>query len=281
VTLSDRRDSMLRDYGDSLVFRVPQRMMAIGGYDRALALSAQAFVALIPMLIVVAALGPVAFQGPYGGALLAGSGVSGQAAESLSALFDHPPAADSVTVVGMGLLVVTVLGFIRALQRTYLAAWELPTQGLRGLGHGLLASVALISEFVLLALLGPVLMMFLGSLAIRLTVQALCATALWWPVQYLLLGGRIGWRVLLPGAALTGGGQAGAILVSGLYLPFAISHGAERYGLVGVAIALLSWLVVFGLLLVVSAVLSAELAGRTPPRSRGCPAAPAGSREAM
>jgi membrane protein len=64
----------------------------------------------------------------------------------------------------------------------------------------------------------------------------------------------------LPGAALTGAGQAGAILVSGLYLPIAISHEAERYGLVGVAIALLSWLVVFGLLLVVSAVLSAELA---------------------
>jgi membrane protein len=119
----------------------------------------------------------------------------------------------------MGLLVVTVLGFIRALQRTYLAAWKLPAQGLRGLGDGVLASTALISEFVLLTLFGPVLTVFLGSLPIRLTVQALCATALWWPVQYLLLGGRIGWRVLLPGAALTGGGQAGAILVSGLYLP--------------------------------------------------------------
>lgn len=263
VTLSDRRDSILREYGDSLVLRVPRRMMAIGGYDRALALSAQAFVALIPMLIVVAALVPVALQRPYGQALLAGSGMSDRAAESVSALFDHPREAGSVTVVGIGLLVVTVLGFIRALQRAYLAAWELPTQGLRGLGHGVLASMALISEFVLLALFGPVLAVVVDSPLIRLTVQALCATALWWPVQYLLLGGRIGWRVLLPGAALTGGGQAGAILVSGLYLPIAINHEAERYGVVGVAIALLSWLVVFGLLIVISAVLSAELA-RTP-----------------
>jgi hypothetical protein len=39
-----------------------------------------------------------------------------------------------------------------------------------------------------------------------------------------------------------------------------ISHEAGRYGLVGVTIALLSWLVVSGLLLVVSAVLSAALA---------------------
>ena len=127
------------------------------------------------------------------------------------------------------------------------------------MGYGLLASIALVSEFTLLTLLGPALTVFLGRLPIRLTVQALAATVLWWPVQYLLLGGRVGWRALLPGAALTGAGQAGAILVSGLYLPIAISHGAERYGLVGVAIAL-SWLVVFGLLLVVAAVLSAELA---------------------
>ena len=259
LSLSDRRDRALRQYHDSLVLRVPQRMMAIGGYDRALALSAQAFVALIPMLIVVAALAPVAFQGPYGQALLVGYGISGQAAESVAVLFDHPPAAESLTVVSVALLVVTVLGFIRALQRTYLAAWELPKQGIRGLGYGLLASIALVSEFTLLTLLGPALTVFLGRLPIRLTVQALAATVLWWPVQYLLLGGRVGWRALLPAAALTGAGQAGAILVSGLYLPIAISHGAERYGLVGVAIALLSWLVVFGLLLVVSAVLSAEL----------------------
>jgi membrane protein len=258
--LSDRRDRALHPYRDSLVLRVPQRMMAIGGYDCALALSAQAFVALIPMLIVVAALAPVAFRGPYGQALLTGYGISGPAAESVAVLFDHPPAAESLTVVSVALLVVTVLGFIRALQRTYLAAWELPKHGIRGLGYGLLASLALVGEFTLLTLLGPALTVFLGGLPIRLTAQALAATVLWWPVQYLLLGGRVGWRALLPGAALTGAGQAGAILASGLYLPIAISHGVERYGLVGVAIALLSWLVVFGLLLVVSAVLSAELA---------------------
>jgi membrane protein len=48
-------------------------------------------------------------------------------------------------------------------------------------------------------------------------------------------------------------------VVAGLYLPVAIGHEADRYGLFGIAIALLSWLVVLGLLLVISAVLSAEL----------------------
>ncbi|HWM60244.1 MAG TPA: YhjD/YihY/BrkB family envelope integrity protein [Pseudonocardia sp.] len=259
MTLSDRRDRALRRYRDSLVLRVSRRMMAIGGYDRALALSAQAFVALIPMLIVVAAFASTAVQQSYGQALLAGFGLSGQAAASVMVLFDHPPGVESVTVLGVALLVVTVLGFVRSLQRTYLAAWELPPQGIRGLGHGLLASAALIGEFALFTLLGPVRAVLVDSLAIRLTVQALAATVLWLPVVYLLLGGRVGFRALLPGAALTGAGQSVAIVVAGLYLPIAIGHEADRYGLFGIAIALLSWLVVLGLLLVVSAVLSAEL----------------------
>ena len=259
MTLSGRHDRALRRYRDSLVLRVSRRMMAIGGYDRALALSAQAFVALIPMLIVVAAFASTAVQGPDGQALLAGFGLSGQAAASVMVLFDHPPGVESVTALGVALLVVTVLGFIRSLQRTYLAAWELPPQGIRGLGHGLLASAALIGEFALLTLLGPVRAVLVDSLAIRLTVQALAATVLWLPVVYLLLGGRVRWWALLPGAALTGAGQSGAIVVAGLYLPIAIGHDADRYGLFGIAIALLSWLVVLGLLLVVSAVLSAEL----------------------
>jgi len=188
-----------------------------------------------------------------------GFGLSGQAAASVMVLFDHPPRVESVTVLGVALLVVTVLGFIRSLQRTYLAAWELPPQGIRGLGHGLLASAALIGEFALFTLLGPVRAVLVDSLAIRLTVQALAATVLWLPVVYLLLGGRVGFRALLPGAALTGAGQSVAIVVAGLHLSIAIGHEADRYGLFGIAIALLSWLVVLGLLLVVSAVLSAEL----------------------
>ena len=204
MTLSDRRDRALRRYQDSLVLRVSRRMMAVGGYDRALALSAQAFVALIPMLIVVAAFASTAVQGPYSQALLAGFGLSGQAAASVMVLFDHPPGVESVTVLGVALLVVTVLGFVRSLQRTYLAAWELPPQGIGGLAHGLLASAALIGEFALFTLLGPVRAVLVDSLAIRLTVQALAATVLWLPVVYLLLGGRVGFRALLPGAALTG-----------------------------------------------------------------------------
>jgi len=45
-------------------------------------------------------------------------------------------------------------------------------------------------------------------------------------------------------------------------MPIAVSHSTERLGIVGMAVALLSWLVVLGLVLVVSAVTGAELTRR-------------------
>ena len=44
-----------------------------------------------------------------------------------------------------------------------------------------------------------------------------------------------------------------------IYVPLLIERNIERYGVIGVAIALISWLVVLALLIVVSAVIGAQL----------------------
>jgi membrane protein len=247
-----------------LVGRVLQSMIAINGYDRALALSAQAFVGLIPMLVVVAAVAPDPAREAGGQALITSLGLSGDAAQATSLLVREPPGAGSLTVLGAVLLVTSVLGFIRALQRTYLAAWGLRSTGLRGLGHGLIAAAALIGGFGALALLWPALAALGGHVVVQLVAHALAATALWWPVQHILLGGHARWRALLPGAVLTGVGQAVVLAVAVVFLPATISHQAARYGLFGVAVAVVSWLLALGLLLVLSAVLGAELVARGP-----------------
>lgn len=59
---------------------------------------------------------------------------------------------------------------------------------------------------------------------------------------------------------MTGVGLGLVVAVSGIYLPVSAAHEAARYGAVGVAVAFVSWLVVLGLLLVVAAVVGAELA---------------------
>jgi membrane protein len=167
---------------------------------------------------------------------------------------------ETITIVGGALLIVSVLGFTRALQRTYLAAWRLPSTGFRGYAGGLLSSAALIGGFAALVALGPVLAAFDNHVLITLLISAVAATLLWWPVQRVLLGGRTSWGDLFPGAVLNGAGQALVLALSGIYMPAVISHEAAKYGLVGIAVAVVSWLVILGLLLVLSAVFSAELA---------------------
>jgi membrane protein len=243
-----------------IAVRVLQRFVAINGYDRALALSAQAFVGLIPVLVALSAFSPSSIRTSAGNAVIAGLGLSGDAATTISALIQRPPAVQPLTIAGCVLLVVSVLGFTRALQRTYLSAWELPATGLRGLGHGVLAAAVLIGGFAALVFLWPVFAAFDGHIIIELIVNAAVATLLWWPIQRVLLDGRIGWRALLPGAALNGCGQAVVLGLSAIYLPSAISSSSQKYGLIGAAVPLVSWLVVVGLLLVLSAVLGAELA---------------------
>jgi membrane protein len=251
---------MVERHEGAVVVRVLRRMKAINGYDRALALSAQAFVGLIPVFVVVTALSPHPVRASAGPAVIAALGLSGDAATAMSALIARPPAVEPLTIAGGVLLVVSVLGFTRALQRTYVSAWELPATGLRGLGRGFLAAAALIGGFAALVALAPTAAVLDGHLVIELIVNAVVATLLWWPIQHVLLGGRVGWRALLPGAVLNGCGQAVVLGLSAIYLPAAVSSASADYGLIGLAVPVISWLVVLGLLLVLSAILSAELA---------------------
>jgi len=68
---------------------------------------------------------------------------------------------------------------------------------------------------------------------------------------------------------VTGVGLGLVVAVCGIYLPVSAAHEAARYGAVGVAVAFVSWLVVLGLLLVVAAVVSAELPARLACRTGG------------
>ena len=251
---------MVERHEGALVLRVARQMKAINGYDRALALSAQAFVGLIPVFVVVSALSPHPIRASAGPAVISALGLSGDAATAVSELVQRPPAVEPLTIAGGVLLVVSVLGFTRALQRTYVSAWGLPATGLRGLGRGFLAAAALIGGFAALVALGPILTVLDGHVLVELIVNAVAATLLWWPIQHVLLGGRVGWRALLPGAVLNGCGQAVVLGLSGIFLPSAVSRASAEYGLIGFAVPVISWLVVLGLLLVLSAILSAELA---------------------
>lgn len=243
-----------------------RRFVAIDGYDRALALAAQAFVAIVPMLIVLAAWAPDDARTGGGSWLVDALGLDGEAAAAVRLLVTRPPgAAEPVTLVGAGLLAVSVVGFARSLQRTFEAAWGLSRSGWRGLGPGLLGAAALVAAVAALVVVGSLAGPLPGGPAILVVPDAVAAALVWWPVQRLVVGGRVTWRDLLPGAVVTGAGQAVLMALSSYYLRPTISEQAQRYGVIGAAFAIVSWLVVLAVLLVAGAVIGPLVVRRDPP----------------
>jgi len=84
----------------------------------------------------------------------------------------------------------------------------------------------------------------------RIAASVALGAAAWLLTPYVLLGRRLEWRRLLPGAALTSVGMTALAGFSLVYLPHSITSYAHRFGVIGVAFALLSWLVLAGFVLV-------------------------------
>lgn len=244
----------------TLVGRAVRRFVAASGYDRALALATQSFVALVPAAILAIGYLPGDRQDAVT-VIVDRLGLTGQAADAVHQLAQGPAGAGPPGLVaGIVLIAVTGIGFTRALQRLHIAVWALPPLGVRGYAYGALAVLALVVAVVACILLdadGPV-----GPV-----VQALVAVAAWLPIQRLLLGGRVTLRQLVPGAVVVGVGQTAVMLLSGPLLRIAISSQTGRFGVIGVAFVVVSWLLLLAYLLVGAAVLSAEMAGAPMPRT--------------
>lgn len=243
----------------TLPVRCVRRYVAIRGTMLALVIAGNAFTAFIPLLIVVASVVSADDSQGLGDILVERLHLTGDAANAVRTLFARPPDANgALTVLGVILLLFSGLSLSRALQRAYEAAWELPP-GLRGTLNGVVALTFLLTQVFLLSLLASLLRGLPAASVVTIALRAVVAVGLWLLLQHLLLGGRIRWRRLLPGALAAGIGQQAVTLFSAVWMPNLIERNAERYGVIGVTFALLSWLTGIAIVLVAAAVISAEL----------------------
>lgn len=249
----------------SLALRTFLRYLAINGTERAVVLAGQAFSALIPLLIVLSTLYSGGNGPKIADTITTRFALSGNAAEAVRTLFAQPPgAAQSITVGSLLLLIISSLSLARTLQRTYETAWQLPSRGLRGAFGGFGALALLLTQIVLVSLFTGFLRSIPAASLTGLILRAAASSAIWLALQRLLLGGRVGWARLLPGAVAAGTGQQVVAQLSTLWIPHAIQNNATQYGTIGVSFALLSWLVLISVVLVVAAALSVELGGGPP-----------------
>src|SRR5262249_52316372 len=133
---------VMRGLIDRLLARlrpVVDRFVAIGVVQAAVVLAAQAFMALVPLLIGIVAVAPGGAGGSFAHAARTRLGLGGQTEDQVEHLVNTAQSGhleSSLTALGLVLVLFSATSFTRALQRVYEAAWQVPKGGLRGSVRG-------------------------------------------------------------------------------------------------------------------------------------------------
>jgi uncharacterized BrkB/YihY/UPF0761 family membrane protein len=240
-----------------LARRCVARATEIQFLDRSVALASTAFTALVPLLLIVGALVPG--TGGLADSLVRRFHLHGATATVVHQVFAPPNATkQALSVGGVVLLLISVLSFTRSLTRVYEQSWHLPALGVRGTKGGLLWILTIVIWATLFSAIRRALVDATGP-TVAVIVALAGNFALWLLTPTFLLSGRVPWRSLLPTAALTATALTVLSAVSVIYMPHEIAIAVHRYGPIGLAIALVSWLVILGFAIVISAAFGAEI----------------------
>jgi membrane protein len=207
-----------------------ERLVAIQFVDRATALAGMAFTALIPLLIVYDAVVPQVDGKDFADDLIDRFDLKGVAAASVrQALAPPGDVQSSVSVLGVVLVAISALMWL-----------------------------ALIPAFLTVDAVGQAIA---GPLVTTLLTVAFGAVE-WTLTPFVLLGRRVPWQRLLPTGLITAVAVTILGVASVIWMPRAVAESADRYGVIGIAFALVSWLVATGFVLVGSAAAGAVVAER-------------------
>jgi uncharacterized BrkB/YihY/UPF0761 family membrane protein len=222
-------------------------------------LASQAFTALIPLLLLSSALAPADDRDIVSVGIIRRFQLGGSAADAVRQLFAH--SGDSATgVLSVFLLVFSGVSLTRRMQRMYQQAWGLEAPP--GVGRALNAAVGLVVLMLGIALLYAA-RTLVGSLpagdVLVAPVSVVASFLVWTCVPWLLLDRRIAWRRLIPAGALTAACTSIYGIASTIYMPRQLETYSERYGLFGVTLALIGWLLGITLILVAATAVASEL----------------------
>ena len=239
-----------------------RRFVQVEGAQQATVLAAQAFTSLIPFLVVGAAFGPG--DEDIADRINERFDLHGSAARSVEALFNDSAQVESaITWVSIVILILSALSFTRALQRMFQRAYETEPGGLGEAWRGL----AWLAAFALWVVVSSPLRETLDDLAgvvFAICISTAMGFVVWLATPIILLGG-MDWRRLLPGALVSA--VLGALLgaASGIYVPILLEWSADKYGLIGIAFSIQSYLLAASFVIVIGAVIGAVASERFEP----------------
>jgi len=239
--------------------RAVRRFFDIEGSVQATVLAAQAFTSLIPFMVVVAAFAPG--NGDLADRLVERFDLSGASARSVEQLFASSGETQSaITWISLVILLLSALSFTRALQRIFQRAYAYDKGGVKDISRGCGWIAGLVAWIAISSPLKGALQN-VGGILLALTVSSVTGFVLWLGTPMLLLGER-DWHRLAPGALSSALLAVLLGVASSIYVPLAMTWSADRYGLIGIAFALQSWLLVAAFVVVVGAVVGATVVER-------------------
>lgn len=246
------------------VLRIGRELLEVDVRDRVFGMTGQAFLSLVPVLVIAST-----WVSDEDGESLAAAvndrlGLTGLTADTVTLLFSRPASATAAaTASGMSivLLVLSLNSFTRTLRRSMERPWGLPRVGWRGQATGLAGVGLLILMVGTLSVLASV-WHSEGTWPVVLEslTRTVVAMVFWLGIGRLLTHRRIPSRHLWPGALVGGIGQSAIALWTVTFLPTVFERDAARYGVIGVALAIVSWILTVCGLAVVVGVVGAQVA---------------------
>lgn len=233
--------------------------IALQGIDRAMVIASQALTALIPLLLLASTLAPAGRRDVVSQALIRRFELKGNAADAVREVFARPADDATVGVFSVVILLFSGLSLARRMQRLYQQAWRLEAiAGVRGSLNTALGLGALLLEIALLYLARSLVRALPVNWLLGIPISIVTGLLLWTSIPWLLLDRRVHWRRLVPAGVLATACSGVYTVASTIYMPRLMDSYSERYGLFGVTLALLGWLLCVALILVIATVVAAE-----------------------
>jgi membrane protein len=214
--------------------------------QRSLAFAALFFVTLIPLLVVIAAAEGSRTNGITQWVTDA-LGLSGQGASAVKGLFAaRGQTLSTTTGVSLAALAVFGISLMASVQAAYERIWSLPRGPWHTTWRQTVGLAGLIGYILLAAWSGTPGQHTPVQPGLRVAATVVGGVALFWWLQWLLLGSRIPWKRLLPGAIATVVALTGLRLFSYFILAPLLVMNAVSYGTVGTVLIVQSFLIGVG-----------------------------------
>jgi len=255
-----------------VIGRMLGRLIHVNWMDAGARLAAQAFLAALPLLIVLAAFAPKAVKDALADSVQALLGDGAPVDDIKKTLSAQGTTKDAYGAAGIVVTLISATALSRALQRVCERCWELPKAGARMAAWRWL--VWLLGWVAALLFQAPLRLGFGAGTWLGVVLQLVSSVLLWWWTQHLLLGARIGWLPLLPGAVLAGVGMVTFVHVTGVFMPATLERSHAQFGSLGYVFTVLSWLIAGCCVMVAGIALGQVTAVSGPfPRLLGAPGA--------